>query len=257
MLELAENSELVVLDAPNSREILKLRCGRRSLPKRSFSVDHPVFSIVHDLRNPLTAISGCAELLATGKLDAEQTRRIAANVWRASQQMKSLLNGFVSTAKELNRQSKFSNLRALLAGSCEAAGLSQRSDIDVNVDVSPEIDLRMDCRRMERVFLNLIVNAIEAMPSGGAINIAASATANRVRITIEDTGPGISAIIRDRLFEPFATAGKTEGLGLGLAISRQTVRDHGGDLWSEPGRGARFVMWLPGCRTARRREEPK
>jgi signal transduction histidine kinase len=257
MLELAENSELVMLDAPNSREILKLRCGRRSLPKRFFSVDHPVFSIVHDLRNPLTAISGCAELLATGKLDAEQTRRIATNVWRASQQMKSLLNGFVSTARELNRQSEFSNLRALLAASCEAAGVSQRTDIDVTIDVSPEIHLRMDCRRMERVFLNVIVNAIEAMPSGGAINIAASVTANRVRITIEDTGPGIPAIIRDRLFEPFATAGKTEGLGIGLAISRQTVRDHGGDLWSEPGRGAHFVMWLPGCRRARRREEPK
>ena len=255
MLLLAENSELVMLDAPNSCETVTVKCGRRSLPNRSFSVDHPLFSIVHDLRNPLTAISGCAELLAAGKLDAEQTRRIAANVWRASQQMKSLLNGFVSTAKELNRQ--FSSLRALLDASCEAAGVSQRTDIDVNIDVSPEIHLRMDCRRMERVFLNLIVNAMEAMASGGAINIAASTTANRVRITIEDTGPGIPAIIRDRLFEPFATAGKAEGLGLGLAISRQTVRHHGGDLWSEPGRGARFVMWLPGCRRARRREEPK
>src|SRR5215467_12734999 len=131
MLELAENSELVTLDAPNSREILKLRCGRQSLQKRSFSVDHPVLSIVHDLRNPLTAISGCAELLATGELDADQTRRIVANVWRASQQMKSLLNGFVSMAKEGSQQLKLSNLRALLAASCEAAGVRHRTDIDV------------------------------------------------------------------------------------------------------------------------------
>ena len=62
---------------------------------------------------------------------------------------------------------------------------------------------------------------------------------------VEDTGPGIPRAIRNRLFEPFVTAGKDHGLGLGLALSRQTLLDHGGDLWIEPARGARFVMSLP------------
>ena len=64
-------------------------------------------------------------------------------------------------------------------------------------------------------------------------------------IEVEDTGPGIPRGIRDRLFEPFVTAGKDHGLGLGLALSRQTVLDHGGDIWSEPAAGARFVICLP------------
>jgi signal transduction histidine kinase len=62
---------------------------------------------------------------------------------------------------------------------------------------------------------------------------------------MEDTGPGIPDEIRDRLFEPFVTAGKQDGLGLGLALSRQAVLDHGGDIWTEPASGARFVIRLP------------
>jgi signal transduction histidine kinase len=64
-------------------------------------------------------------------------------------------------------------------------------------------------------------------------------------VAIEDTGPGIPDEIRDRLFEPFVTAGKQNGLGLGLALCRQAVLDHGGDIWTEPAAGARFVIRLP------------
>jgi signal transduction histidine kinase len=66
-----------------------------------------------------------------------------------------------------------------------------------------------------------------------------------VLIELEDTGPGIPRGIRDRLFEPFVTAGKQDGLGLGLALSRQTVLNHGGNIWTEPAAGARFVIRLP------------
>jgi signal transduction histidine kinase len=66
-----------------------------------------------------------------------------------------------------------------------------------------------------------------------------------VLIELEDTGPGIPRRIRDRVFEPFVTAGKKNGLGLGLALSRQTVLNHGGDIWTEPAAGARFVIRLP------------
>jgi signal transduction histidine kinase len=83
------------------------------------------------------------------------------------------------------------------------------------------------------------------MPDGGQIRIGARKAENIVLIDVEDTGPGIPRAIRDRLFEPFVTAGKDHGLGLGLALSRQTVLDHGGDIWTEPAKGARFVISLP------------
>ncbi len=66
-----------------------------------------------------------------------------------------------------------------------------------------------------------------------------------VLIEVEDTGPGIPHRIRDRLFQPFVTAGKRDGLGLGLALSRQPILNHGGDIWTEPSAGAPFVIRFP------------
>jgi signal transduction histidine kinase len=97
------------------------------------------------------------------------------------------------------------------------------------------------------VFQNLLSNAIEAMPNGGWLRIYAERTPSEVRVLIEDNGPGIPASIAPSLFKPFVTAGKKNGLGLGLALSRETVLEHGGNLWSDPGmeHGARFVLQLP------------
>jgi signal transduction histidine kinase len=94
--------------------------------------------------------------------------------------------------------------------------------------------------------VNLIANSMEAMPVGGTIRITVQKAGNFVRVELEDSGPGIPREIRDRLFEPFVTAGKENGLGLGLAFCRQTILEHGAEIWSEPvATGARFVIRLP------------
>jgi two-component system sensor kinase FixL len=105
---------------------------------------------------------------------------------------------------------------------------------------------------MERAFANLIGNALEAMPSGGEVRIGADMEDGSVVVHVEDNGPGIAPEIRSQLFQPFVSAGKRNGLGLGLALSRQTVLEHGGDMWveSERGRGARFAFRLPGAHIA-------
>jgi signal transduction histidine kinase len=83
------------------------------------------------------------------------------------------------------------------------------------------------------------------MPSGGQLHISCHEAGQWALIEFEDTGPGIPHTIRDRLFEPFVTAGKQDGLGLGLALSRQVILDHTGDIWMESAKGARFVIRLP------------
>ena len=97
------------------------------------------------------------------------------------------------------------------------------------------------------MFLNLIDNALEAMPGGGRLRIAAETYDHSVVVRVQDTGPGIAPEIRARLFQPFVTAGKKNGVGLGLAFSHQTVLDHGGELWAdaESKEGARFFVKLP------------
>ena len=100
--------------------------------------------------------------------------------------------------------------------------------------------------RIERVFSNLFENAIEAMRSGGTISVRSKVEGDSLIVQVQDTGPGISAPVRARLFQPFVTAGKKNGLGLGLALSRQTLLDHGGDMWADSdGPGATFSLRLP------------
>jgi signal transduction histidine kinase len=90
-------------------------------------------------------------------------------------------------------------------------------------------------------------NALEAMPSGGTLTVSAASNSGSVLVEVKDTGPGIAPEIREHLFQPFVTSGKKNGLGLGLALSRQAVVDHGGDMWasSTPGRGTCFSFRLP------------
>jgi signal transduction histidine kinase len=100
---------------------------------------------------------------------------------------------------------------------------------------------------MERVFLNLIDNALGAMPEGGSLEIAAETSDKTVVVKVQDTGSGIAPQILPILFQPFVTGGKKNGVGLGLALSHQTVLDHGGELWAdaEVAMGARFFIKLP------------
>jgi signal transduction histidine kinase len=208
-------------------------------------MDHWTASLVHDLRNPLAAICGSAEMLLAANLAPADTMRVTSNIHRAARRMGDLLAEFARFTRGHAEAIERCNLRAILVASCEAAGLAERDGIELLLDVPPQIEIPLARARMDRVFLNLIANALEAMPAGGAIRITASEVGDAVLIEVEDTGPGIPVEIRHRLFEPFVTSGKKQGLGLGLTLSRQTVRDHGGDLWTEPAAGARFVMSLP------------
>ena len=138
----------------------------------------------------------------------------------------------------------------MAAAACESlATTAEAQHATLAIDIAPEIELPVERSRMERAFVNLIGNAIEAMPEGGSVRISAQLDRGSVLVHVDDTGPGVAPEIRSKLFQPFVTAGKRNGLGLGLALTRQTVLDHGGDLsvGSAPGGGARFSLRLPGA----------
>jgi signal transduction histidine kinase len=83
------------------------------------------------------------------------------------------------------------------------------------------------------------------MPAGASVRIAARKADNFVLLVSEDSGPGIPRHIRERLFEPFVTDGKENGIGSGLAFFRQTIHEHGGEIWNEAAAGARSIIRLP------------
>jgi signal transduction histidine kinase len=107
--------------------------------------------------------------------------------------------------------------------------------------------IRGDGEQLRRVVQNLLLNAIDAMPQGGALRIVTRRDGGIVRIDVADTGQGLTEEERRRLFTPYYTT-KQHGTGLGLAIVQSVVADHGGKIWvdSEPGRGATFHIELPG-----------
>jgi signal transduction histidine kinase len=203
-------------------------------------------SIVHDLRNPLGAVLASSEMLMELDLTSTQVKRLAINIYRAAGRMRELLadlNGASCGNQSIFEICKIRNL--ISAASEPVLAAAEKQSVRILNNVPGGIEIPLVRSPMERVFFNLITNALEAMPNGGKIRIGATKADNSVLIEVEDTGSGIPCGIRDRLFEPFVTAGKNQGLGLGLALSRQTVRDHGGDIWTEPAAGARFVVRLP------------
>ena len=211
-------------------------------------------SIVHDLRNPLAAVFAGAETLMQLYPASTQGKRLASNIYRAAVHMRELLADLADTSCGNKSPCEICEIRAVIIAASETALLATESQVfEIVHEVPDGLQVPVQRSRIERVFFNLITNALEAMPNGGQIRIGARKTENIVLIDVEDTGPGIPRAIRDRLFEPFVTAGKGHGLGLGLALSRQTVLDHGGDIWAEPAKGTRFVICLPLSRVSTER----
>jgi signal transduction histidine kinase len=205
-------------------------------------------SVVHDLRNPLAAIHGGAEMLKGSQLPEEQVRRLARNMYNASVRIQELLQDYVDLCRTRESQPHPSNLRSLVAYAVESiAAVAEAQSVVVVQDVPADLLVTLDRGRIGSVLANLLANALEAMPTGGSIHISAIAAESSVVIRVLDTGPGIAPEIRDRLFQPFVTARIPNGWGLGLAQARQVVIDHGGEMWLEspPGRGACFAFSLP------------
>jgi len=204
-------------------------------------------SVAHDLRNPLSAVVSGTEILADFDLPAEQIKRTATHIKKAAHRMEQLLEeiNLVARAKTGERQ------QCLVPDLVRAAVESQAAkaveqQVVIKQFIEGESTLRCDKSRVERVLVNLIANSLEVMRGGGEISIRAWSGEGMVWIEVSDTGPGVSPEIRARLFQPFVTAGKKNGLGLGLALARQTMLEHGGDLeLMESNKGARFRLGLP------------
>jgi len=149
-------------------------------------------------------------------------------------------------------------LREVALAACDSlAAMAGAQNVTIELAIPPEIEVPVERSRIERAFVNLIANALDAMPGGGKVRISAEPEDGAAVVHVEDNGPGIPPEIRSQLFQPFVSSGKRNGLGLGLALSRQTVLEHGGDMWVEAGagRGARFSFRLPVAMPVHAREE--
>jgi signal transduction histidine kinase len=243
------NDELGRLASTFNAMCLSIQDARGELirQERILTIGRLSSSIAHDLRNPLASIYGGAEMMMDGNLSEAQLHRLAGNIYRSSRVINDLLQELLDVSRGRMQAPEICRLSEVVSAAVDVEnGPAEEQGVKVHAAIDPSIELPLERARMERVFLNLITNAVEAMPDGGTIDIRAERNGSGVIVRVDDTGPGIAASVRQRLFEPFVTSRKN-GLGLGLALSRQTVLEHGGDLWIEEGEasGAHFRLRLP------------
>ena len=210
--------------------------------------------IAHEVGTPLNIISGRAEMVLAslphehpGREDLE---RIIHQIDRVSNIVRSLLDAVRLGKLEIQRVSVemlIGRLLPLLEHVVRKRGISMTTSIADGLR-----DVAGDPGRLQQVFINLLMNAVEATPPDGQITIKAWSSPNDgragVSVEIADTGAGIPSDALGQIFEPFYTTKPVgQGTGLGLAISRDIIRDHGGTIvaQSRPGQGSAFAVWLP------------
>jgi signal transduction histidine kinase len=243
------NDEISRLAATFNSMCESILAARQELirQERISTIGRLASSIVHDLRNPLAAIYGGAEMMVDTELNPGQVKRLAGNIYRSSRRIQEMLQDLLQVTRGGSGEKEMCSLRDVIEAGIEPLQTSAaRQNVTISV-APPEIDLPLERMRVERVFMNLVGNALEVLPHGGQIRITGRDLGDVVEVDVSDTGPGIRPELRAQLFQPFVTQGKRNGLGLGLALSRQSVLDQGGDLWvsDQPGPGATFTLRLP------------
>lgn len=210
--------------------------------------------IAHELNNPLTSVTGFAELALEGMPEGSETHTDLEMVLREALRARDVVRRLLDFA----RQSESTRARASLNNVIEdvvalSRHLIHTSAVELSLDLEEELPwTSVDVNQMKQVLLNLVHNALQAMPDGGEMEIKTE-TASRhhrdwVVVSVRDTGVGIPQLEQARIFEPFyTTKGNQGGTGLGLSVTYGIVTDHGGqiDVESQPGAGSKFTVWLP------------
>lgn len=202
--------------------------------------------MAHEIRNPLASIRGTAEILRDAfppeNRYAEFTRILIAEVDRLNQVLEDFLNFARSGTAERNDFRPDLVLQEVLQLSQQQAAKHQ---VSVSCDELPLPAAIGDAGQFKQVFLNLVLNAFQAMAPGGQLRIACELCDDRIYLRFHDSGPGIPAEDLDRIFNPFFTT-KTEGTGLGLAITYRIVQNHRGQISvrNHPEGGAEFTLVL-------------
>lgn len=215
--------------------------------------------VAHEVRNPLTSVKLLIQAIernqTQGSTDEQRLQIVQQEIARIEATIQELLD-FARPPKL--RRVRHDARETLRRASTLVAGRAQQNNVamEENLGDDPRI-VDADPQQLQQVFINLLLNAIEAMPKGGHLHVAvenpkaqpqSGSTEGRglLQIHFRDTGSGIPAQVMSRLFEPFVTS-KERGIGLGLAISRQIMQEHGGRLTASnpPHGGAMFVVEVP------------
>ena len=263
LLQKRERKDQPVLDPLTVGEKFALRAGLAlenarlyAAARRATRARDEVLAVVsHDLRNPLSSIAICARTLREaapgGSREAGMLEAIAESTEWMNRLIHDLLDVSTIEAGRLSIARRTVSIAEVVTTAVSmVAGEAAAKSLPIDDEIAPELPLvNADPGRIAQVIGNLLANAVKFTDAGGRITVRARPVASMVEVSVTDTGIGIAADEKARVFERFWQSSRTagRGSGLGLAIARGIVEAHGGRIWVEsaPGRGSTFSFTLP------------
>lgn len=210
--------------------------------------------IAHELNNPLTSVSGFTELVLGELPEGSEVRNDMELVLREAQRARGVVRRLLDFARQSESVRVRSDINEIITDVLALVNhLLRISGVQLITGLSDGIPwISVDRNQIKQVILNLIHNALHAMPTGGELHMLTDRRHREQRdwltISLSDTGTGIAPENLQRVFEPFfTTRSKDGGTGLGLSVTYGIITDHGGfiDVESQVGKGSTFTVWLP------------
>lgn len=210
--------------------------------------------LAHEIAAPLNVVAGRAEMLMRNTQPAEHRQRNLEIITQQISRITLIVRNLLDYARSHELQRRPVTLKSVVEGVVEFLD-AELARAGVTVETSlPDIDVLADPDRLHQVILNLLLNSIQALDAVAGprvVRIGARTEADGVEIEISDNGPGMSEAVAAQAFEPFfTTKSKQAGTGLGLAVARNIVEEHGGSIQAHAGPGGRFLIRLPAVQHA-------
>jgi PAS domain S-box-containing protein len=222
------------------------------LSSRLASIGELAAGIAHQINNPLTGVLGFSQRLLRKSTDQE-TNQDLKRIYTEAERAAKVVQNLLTFARRRQPQKQDSDINEILESALELRAYElTTSNIEVVTDLAPGLpELMLDFQQIQEVFLNIILNAEQAMTEangGGKLTIKTKERKGYIRTTFTDNGPGIPAKNLEKIFDPFfSTKGEKGGTGLGLSVCHGIISEHGGRIYarSKPGEGATFFIELP------------
>jgi len=242
-----DNAEAYERLEDNYRQLAEAR-DRLLRSERLAAIGSMAAHVAHEIRNPLVTIGGFARSIVRQTDPHTECHQSATIIAEEVARLEKILANVMDFTRPSFPKKVPAHINEIVRAACDfLKGQLEEKKIELELTLAGDLPVLMiDPDQMRQVLLNLIKNAMESLHSGGIIEIETAQQRDYVRISIKDNGPGIPAELLENMFNPFFTT-KPDGTGLGLAVTRKIVEDHGGEIIvkSTAGEGSTFTVLLP------------
>lgn len=247
---LAESFNQMAMELTEREEALKRAQGQLAQSEKLAALGELGAAIAHEVKNPLAGILGCAQLSLRKPGDRESVERNLKLIDKETKRCKSIVENLLKFARPEKPEMASIAINDVVSDTVSIVRHQlEMHSVALELDLAAELPpIHGNANQLQQVLMNLVINAQQAMSTGGHVTISTTLLEGVVSLRVRDDGPGMSEEVRQKVFDPFfTTKPRGVGTGLGLSVSFGIVRDHKGEIVveSEAGEGTEFIISLP------------